>query len=240
MALIDWVIAYRKFDEASWDTADSSGNGYTLTNIWTAVYSAGKLWNWVSTVPWKYLKNDTFLDGWLADRTCCYRLKTTNSVNSFLVDKTSSWLPYPFEHRIQADGTLVLTLDDDNTFNTPSVRTTASAVNDWNWHFIVLEGSRSWGRASIKISVDNVSNGSLTTSWTVDSGWIYADGTYDFTVMVRGDLSEGFTWQIDELWFWNRVLSAWEKTSIYNWWTWITYPFTPVAAQNPNNMFHFF
>lgn len=48
MSLLKSLVGYWKLDESSGNAADSSGNGFTLTNVGTATYAAGKINNGVS------------------------------------------------------------------------------------------------------------------------------------------------------------------------------------------------
>ena len=63
MALTDNLKAFWKADESSGNLVDSSGNGYTLTNVNTVGFSAGKIGNCAdtgssNTNKWCYINNN--------------------------------------------------------------------------------------------------------------------------------------------------------------------------------------
>jgi len=224
MALTDNLVAYRKLDESSGNAADSVGS-YTLTNNWTATYSAGKINNWVNTTTSKYLSHATFLDSWYSAWSFSFWVKTTMSwTRAFIIDKTSP-TKYPCEILISAENKLELYINPWVWIN--NIFTSTWTINDWNRHHCVVYGN-STGRASIGMYIDWSSTWSFTYSGGIDSWAIVADTWNDFTVWLRWDNTFPFTGSIDEIWFYDRVLTSDEITTLYNWWNWLQYPFTTV------------
>jgi len=223
MALIDNIVAAWKLDEASGNAVDSSWAGLTLTNNWTMPYATGKLWNAADTSNGKYLSHSTFLDAGLTAWTCSYWIKTTMSATAwYIIDKTSTNHMYPFETLINASNKAQVYINPVNS-SWQNAWTSDTSINTWAWFHIIISWDNSW-RDSIKMYINWTLDWSLTTSGN-DSWAIWANTLNDFRIGARSDNNFPFTWQIDEVCFWSRVLTEAERTSLYNWWTGLTYPF---------------
>lgn len=218
------TLALRHFNESSGNANDSSGNWYTLTNVWTMPYVAGKFGNWISPAAWKYLKHTTFLDAGVTAWTVSCWIKTTQNVSAgsygYIIYKTATWNTRPIYMWLNENEKIFVTVSSWTTAWWPNVRTTTSSVNDWVWHNIVAQWSHAWWRASLKVFIDWSLNGSLSTSWWIDWAGIAADNTSDFYFWQDLAWSRAFLWIIDEFIIENRVRTATEIKKQYTMQKW--------------------
>lgn len=99
---------------------------------------------------------------------------------------------------------------------------TGFAVNDGNWHFIAI----TYDGSIIRVYIDNVFRGQ-SASVSLD--------TIPTTLKFQ---AYQFAGAIDEVGFWNRVLTLTELTTLYNSGSGLTYPFLTTQPTNAGILFN--
>lgn len=111
------------------------------------------------------------------------------------------------------------------------VRDTSVAVNDGNWHFIVL--SRIGTNSVPDVYVDGIlRNGTINSGGTVNNITVGASMLWGKSNLTG---TNNFVGDLDHIDFWTRALSSTEITQLYNGGSGLTYPYTP----NSSNFFSF-
>lgn len=206
MALIDNLIEY-------WKMENTSGElwAYNLTATWTPASVSWKILNARQYTAWsnkdKYLHTSA-IPAW----TASFWINLTNTSGAWARcwSKTQSWVSDVFVLRAYAAWLSVQIFDSANlntSWATISASTWYHYVVTWDWSNVITY--RNWSAETTTSSTKTVQ---ANTRWyffwwtDVNSEWI--------------------NWTMDEIWFWSRALSSTEVTDLYNWWTWLTYPFT--------------
>lgn len=230
MALIDSLIAYWKLDEASGNPADSSGNGYTLTNA-NVSFSAGKINNGASFGG----SNSV--------------LSSSNSVFNPAGDfSISLWLNYTSLAAYDAPciiskddiGNRGFTLNVDRTSKKPNIYifktgggastviTTNALTNSGTWYHVVITYHYvADGTSRLRIYL----NGSLEEEITNAVGPIYASSK-DLLIGEQGYSGYPRWWNglLDEIGYWTKELTVSEVTSLYNGGSGLAYPLTEAVT----------
>ncbi len=234
MALTDSLAAYWKFDEASGNAADSSGNSYTLTNNNTVGYAAGIINNGGDFGSSN--TNKTFT------RTADTLGIVVDAARSFAgwfqisVDPTSgtvydvmgqgynpSDVFYIFEYG-NFGGTKRFRVGrarsgvDDPTMTYDTTLTTST------WYHIAytIDGSRNQIFYFNGTSVDSDTAASGNGSGTTTTGTLFSTAFFATARLLQG--------KVDEWGVWSRVLTSDEVTELYNGGAGLTYPFTAASA----------
>ena len=229
MSLTTWLISYYKFDEWSWTTAfDSVGsNDWTLVSspTWT---TTSKLWPYALSFSWwnhvslsnlMSFNNNAFSFGcWIRPATINTRwwifIKWTGQGNRDLaifqdnqdirVTIYQQWTPTTFAG-VRINGVL--------------------SVNQWFNISLTYDGSgnRSWINLRVNNQLHSVTEWvtSINRYTNNDNARFWADTFWE---------NWNFNWILDEVWIWNRVLTASEITELYNSWDWLQYPFTSESS----------
>ena len=214
--LLNQLIAHWRLDEASGTRADAHG-GNDLNDFNTVGQAAGKVGNAASFVAnnQEYLGTidsaalsmgdiDFTIAGWV-------RFDTLNGCG--LLGK---WGADSLEYMLFFDGTnLGLNVSDDGTNSVSVVNSAPIVANTWYllvaWHDAIAD--------TINVSVNNNAAASLA----------HGTGVYDGDAAVYlGRNEEGFTFlngRLDSISIWKRVLSAGERTQLYNSGNGLDYPF---------------
>lgn len=236
MALTDNLVAYYKADESSGNLADSSGNGYTLTNTGGTFVSAliGNGWDsgnagsgnnakisnnlgindtgsW-SIVAWVKLKTNITTGSW----TFVQHQGTYNN-EGFRYDYNSGTYRLAFV-RVR-NGILDDSINYTHTLSTSSFEFLAITYNSSNTTLIgYLNGS------------NVVSNSSTPNSaGTSNIGPIFMLN-HSFAAASGSEV-------IDGVGMWSRALSSTEITTLYNSGAGLQYPFTTTVNSNFFNLF---
>lgn len=260
--LLDGLIAYWTLDEASGIRYDSSANEIDLSDNNGVASATGKIGLSARTsgggtdylshpdVPalspgsddftialWVYLVNKpsttwgydsaTIVNKWGSSNRREYNLVYRN-----LTTEAYDTVADTFEFAASADGT-----DPEGSERVVSLN--AGPISTGQWYFIVA-----WQDSisdTLNIQVNNGTPNSIS----------YTDGITDTTSLFElgrneGNLTPGgsplrFDGRIDELGLWSRVLTADERTALYNAGTGLTYPFgeevpptlTPTVTRTP-------
>lgn len=226
MAITDNCVLYRKLDETSGTSAADSSwtwNTGTTANITRATgkINNGGTFDGTSTVisTWSVLS-------WTGNFTIAMRIKTTSNTKA-LANKRNSNTNWIFFWLIASDWKQQYLDYNGSTFTTNVLST--NSINDWNFNLVWI--SRNW--TTIK----------FWKNWSQDWGWT-SSSTLSFntnTFRVGNDVvdtNRWFNWQIDEVWVRTKELTTDERTTLYNGWTWVQYPF--VSAVNTTDFFQVF
>jgi len=220
MALTDNLVSYYKLD---WNSNDSVGsNNGTDTSV---SYVSGKIGNagsYNGSTSYSTMGNVLDQTGSNAFSISLW-IKYSSTGNDMLVTKQLSsgnftWYAlwrnntaWKIEFTIvsTASNLLVVHFPDD--------------YNDWNWHHIGItyNGSKSTSWCVWYIDGNAVTLTSVTNSLTGSS-----TSTAPFNLGSRNNWNLPTNWLIDEVWIWNRAITATEVSTLYNGWTWLSYPFS--------------
>lgn len=228
-SLLTGLVAYWKLDEASGARSDSVG-GQTLTDNNTVTSAAGK----VSNAGGFELDNTEYLShadsatlslGSDTDFTiaCWVKLESKGAFDGGIVVKDNGGIAHGLEteyglamnnagsdrFRFAVGNNVTFAEVDANTLGSPSLAT---------WYFIVA-----WHDSTANTINIQVNNGTAdSAAW---SGGTY-DGTSDTWIGSEpASAARAFDGLIDEVGFWKRVLTAGERTTLYNSGNGTTYPF---------------
>jgi hypothetical protein len=211
-SLLTGLVSYWTMNETSGARSDSTGLN-ALTDNNTVVGSAGKIGNAAdfAAVNSEFLSRidtDNSLDGGDTDFTFSLWVKTTAVLLSAIFTKSNT-ADYGLD--MLAAGTLRWEMTSFDRTAEP-----VTVINDGNWHHVACWHTASTGILSIAIDNGTVTNSTALASYFTDNNPFLIGfnnvGTY-------------FTGSIDEMGRWSRVLTAAERTSLYNSGTGITYPF---------------
>lgn len=240
MALTDNLRAYWKTDESSGNAIDSSGNGYTLTNVNSVAYSTGKINNGAdfgSSDANKNLSTDSNLgiSTYDADFSVSLWVKLNTEITSG---------SYMFIEKILGPSTNVLGYTIRYEYNSGTIRLRIArerhgvigyynyytvTLGTTGWHHIVLTYDNDLNGGTMKGYLDNTeitsqtscagngkNDATLITKTCIGAGWNgYSTGTSDNALAI-----------IDEIGVWNKPLSTTEISSLYNSGYGLQYPFT--------------
>lgn len=210
--LLNWLVAYYKFDESSWNATDSIG-GFTLTNNWTATYGAWMLNNAVTTTTvWpKYMSStsDLWLNGSSQNFTFAWWIRPTATIatqqvffnhadagqhNDIQFDWFSSNARF-IRTRLGAGS------DICSVAQTFSIATVYCIICKYDW-------------ATLSLRINNWTATTAASSWNW-SAW----GTDWFAIGSQIGGTTAYLWESDEFAIANRAWTAAEETLFYNSWT---------------------
>ena len=234
MALIDQLLAYYKLDESSGNALDSTANAKTLTNTGTAGYSAGKINNAVDFGASNTTKNLNRLEtgalGLLMDSnfTVNFWLNLTTQVtttgNQTVIcwsdDTTANKKGY-FEFQLYDNaGTPATAINRVDSAGADQV-TGNLTFTVGTWYMVTL----TWDGSNMKSYRDGSGSAWLTVAST-RTGTNTAAGHNTRVAIGELDVTtRAISGLIDEMGWWNRVLSAAEITELYNGGAGLQYPF---------------
>lgn len=210
--------AYWKFDEASGNAADNSGNGYTLTNTNIATYTSGKFANagTFASASSQYFTIADNADISVGNNPVTFTAwvnATTLGANRDILTKwgvagTNAQLEYQLGYENATakfyfsvgDGTNVGSVYASN-FGAPTTAT---------WYLIVAQYDPVKGLIAIGVNNSQMN----TAAWTTG----IQDNTYNLSVGRAGANNFNY-WngKIDEVRIYKRVLAEKEIASLYNW-----------------------
>lgn len=224
MALTDNIVAYYKFE---WNANDSaSTNNWTSNNI-TFSSGNGKIlqgggFNGTSsniTVPTSAWLEITWT--WISFSFWIY--PTANLTNNGVLFKGASSSQWNYSCWFFYGSAMRMLFRLNGSISEWSWQATSSSnvsQNVWTHVACTYNGSTQ----KIYFNWTEVWSQSYSSSISSDTNslilWYYYWQAYDFQ------------WNIDEVGIWNRWLTSSEVTELYNWWAWISYPFTPSVNSN--------
>lgn len=240
MALIDNIAGYWKFDESSGNAADSV-NSNTLTNVNTAVYSAGEINNGVdleSTLSQYLFCADNIPLSITGDLTISVWVKLESAPTGtfyFVCSKDDFGSPSNLvSYFLDVNGASAVMRFGVSDTGSPSRETTASSttgVSTGIWTHIAVVYTASTGTCKFYKNgayLTGEDGSALRTS--------IADTAQEFMVGTVENNGTPFSYldgMIDELGVWARALSDAEITSLYNSGSGFQYPFAGGATTTP-------
>lgn len=208
------AVASWKLEEASGSRVDKKG-GHTLTDNNTVTQADGKVGKAASfaAASSEYLSitDNAALSG--GDRSFTIAAWLYTESQAAAMEAVTKWHPtgnqreYALEYLDSSDRLRFLITQDGST----QVVATASnfgAVPNQTWMFVVA-----WHDATANTINIQVNNG--TANSTAHTTGVL-DGTADFVIGALGNASTFWNGRIDEVTFFNAVLTAAEKTWLYN------------------------
>jgi hypothetical protein len=239
MSLTTNLISYWKMDESSGNAADSSGNGYTLTNNNTVSFAAAKINNG-------------------ADFGASNTNKSLTTANNLGIDggamSISCWIKPTALPSSSSDPFAT------STFNFAGQSSSASSVQ-YNLSLANVSGDQrvyfsrwrdsaaitgAWGSVSVSTSafthVVGTYDGTTLTVYvnavaqanTVTQSGTGSGGSTQTSLGDRKGSVAYYPGLVDEVGYWSRALSSTEVTQLYNGGAGIQYPFTVLALNNRN------
>jgi hypothetical protein len=205
MAAFDSLISYYKLDWNSNDATTSWYNGtdtsmsYTSTgakNVQNAVFS----WSWYITL-WQPTNLDSLIYNTAWSISFWAKRTATGAWFYMMLAKDWGWGSQN-TRRVYAQNSWWIWFD----VWTDTSGSIATWYNDWNRHFIVV--TNDWS-STCSLYVDNVSkwNGNR---WT---------NNYSTPIIVwKRATWLAYTWSLDEIWFYNKVLDSTERSELWNSW----------------------
>ena len=229
MAILDNLVSYWKLDEESGERADSHGSN-PLSDNNTVLYDTGKIGNAANfeldnaeylshadNADLSFSGNDPFTIA------CWVNMETKDGTANRIVSKSAGEgnIEYRLSYRGDDSDAFVFEVshDGDGSGLNRAEETTVGDPDLATWYFVVA-----WHDPDADVLAIQVNNNTADTQ-------AHANGVYDgASVFCVGILNtgeaQGFDGLIDELGLWNRVLTAPEKTLLYNGGDGLAYPFT--------------
>lgn len=234
MSLLTSIDSYWKFDEASGDAADATGNGFTLTNNGTATYSAGIINNGGdlgTSNSSKYFSNAT---------TCGLAFDTAFTVNFWVKmntvpsNNTATYLwnwgdnsttnkkgGMEVQYYNNSGTPELYIVRQQNAYGTNNQYGAAQTLTTGTWYMLTF----TWDGSTESLYV-NGSGSALVSGSSTITGSNSSNGTG--TGLAVGRYLTGGSYsnaEFDEIGQWNRVLTSGEISSLYNSGAAFQYPF---------------
>lgn len=222
-SLLTDLVAYWKLDETSGNRADSGPNGLSLTDSGSVGYTTGKQGNaavFDGTAKYLGRTSDAYTQTGDIDFTLAGWFRAANTNEGMLVTRD---LYLAREYNLQwglAPGWATFSVWDATDARRMAHVT---GLTHSTWYYVVA-----WHDAAENTVNLQINNGTVASTSMVNAA--KAAGTCEFRVGARAYVaSEGyFNGTIDEVGFWKRVLTADERTALYNSGNGVTYPFTGI------------
>lgn len=224
MALTDSLAAHWRLEEASGTRVDVSGNGHDMSAQGTPGNRAGKLSNALDVTATDYCyyaDSGNALD-------CPAGASLTAACWIYLDNLTINGYPL---NRWAEDWTLfftaagVVSMLARQTGSNATASTPAGTITTGAWYYLVGWFDHTVGaNGTVYVQVNNgtVYSTALTSAKTAGSGLFVSLGDLGHTSTAFG----GYDGAIDSASIWTRVLTADERTSLYNGGAGLDYPFT--------------
>lgn len=232
MALTDNLISYWQLDEASGDAIDAHGSN-DLTDVntvgsATGIISNARDYEADNSEAHNIADNTDLSTGDIAFTFTAWVKAESFGADRVIIGKINSGatqmdyiLRYRasvdrFQWRVSSDGSSAADVNADS-LGAPSTAT---------WYFIVVDHDPTANQTSIQVN-----NGTKDT--LSHSAGVF-DGNGGFSLGREGDrLTDYWDGLIDEVGFWKRILTAEERTQLYNGGAGLAYPFAASGTSPP-------
>jgi hypothetical protein len=220
MALTDSLISYWKLDEASGNALDAHG-AHNLTDNGSVASVAGKINTARDLAAVDYFSkgHDPELGFGDEDFTVAGWVKLTSKpALGYMLNKFSGTAGYQVAYRSDLDRFYFAVGDADSQHieNADVLASPSTGV----WYFIVAWHDSTANTVNIQINDGTADSGSYSTG--------VSDPAADFQIGFSGSSIDGV---VDEFGLWGRVLTAQERTDLYNGGSGLAYPFTGGEVQ---------
>lgn len=216
--LLNDILAYWNLDETSGTRADSVGTA-DLTSVNSVGSATGKINDAASFVssPVKYLvRSDPGLVNFSVSKTLVGWVRLSALVNNSGMIEFNDGSGY-CKVRINSLGTLNFILFNSDFSGNVFVNHPTTLLED-TWYFIVA-----WFDSSSKIAYIQLDNGTVYDSGSALSGTPPVGTNIYIGIDSQFASLDG---EVDEVGVWNKILTADEKTELYNSGNGKTYPFS--------------
>jgi hypothetical protein len=206
--LID-LVSYWKLDETSGTRFDSvSANN--LSDNGGVGFATGKIGNSAEFDTTNYLSTNTVLSSGPFTVSCWIYADTVTQSAGGIVNR--------YDNPVPADRTWTsYVANDDIVFAIPPTQLTINnIVSAATWHLFIFWYDDVAQEMGIQFD---------TTIQTKSQTTGYANTNVPFSIGARADGGTAFDGRIDEVGIWSRVLTAAERTQLYNGGAGLTYPF---------------
>lgn len=219
--LLTNLAAYWKLD----DLTDASGNGNTLTNNNTATFNTGKVGNAVYVVrassQYLSLTSNSFVQTGDVDFTIAMWIWEDTGNLQVAIAKNGSTAGQG-EYVMYVTGTTdnILHFGVDTPVDVFHAVDSGTAIAPSGWYFVIM-----WHNATadtVNISIDNGTTASAGTTGALQAA---SNGAFNIGRQPVGGSELYWDGRIDEVGIWKRVLTAGERTRLYNTASGCTYPF---------------
>lgn len=219
MAILDGILSAWRLEDTSGNLVDAVGsNDLTATDVTYSV--TGKVGNCVTFSGVSTSKgiitnaNQVNLNvPSTEDRTFAFWFKTSSGAAAVMLDKRSpSDSPAgALQHYIFPTGALeIFFVADSGTSVT--LDSTTTGLNDGNWHLVITTFTRTG--TGLRLYIDNVEDANSPKSASglgaVASSGSFTLGCSNFSAAYQ------YTGALDEVIIWNRVITAGERTTLWN------------------------
>ncbi len=217
--LLTSLISYWKLEEASGNRVDSHGSN-TLSPNGTPGNAAGKIGNALAlaTASSQYLNiaDNATLSVASTSFTFTGWIYLASDMVGAILSKDNEGLDREYLMYRHTDGNVYWEVFDSGGATYARALVAGPALTTWAFFAAWFDASTS------KVSL-SINNGAANTSGGTVTPW---DGTEDFRIGAHaGATPIYFDGRIDEVGYWKRVLTANERTMLYNGGTGMQYPF---------------
>lgn len=210
MALTDSLVAYYSLD----DTADATGNGYTLTNTGSVPFNAGKISNGADFTPNDSLNNNSVLGATSYPKSFSCWFKADSVSGDRAVISLSDGSVHYYDLKIDTGSGTIVFRSNNNT-QAANVDTGITPSTGTWYHCVIVQHSN----VSVSLYVNNTKTNTTATTYIATVSQFYL-----------GYLGRSSVWYfdglIDEVGVWNRALSDAEVSDLYNSGAGLAYPLT--------------
>jgi hypothetical protein len=207
--LLAGLVSYWKLDETSGTRFDSAGAN-NLSDNGGVGFATGKIGNSAEFDTTNYLSTNTVLSSGPFTVSCWIYADTVTQPAGGIVNR--------YDNSVPADRawTSLITNDDISFVIQPTALSIPNVVSAATWHLFIFWYDDTAQEMGIQFD---------TTIQTTPHTTGYLVTNVDFTVGSRANGGTAFDGRIDEVGIWSRVLTASERTQLYNSGAGLTYPF---------------
>lgn len=225
MALIDNLVAYYKLD--------SNSNDSFWTNNWvdtSMTYTSGKInncgsFNWTTS---KIVSSNNSWFTWdaLFSMSAWVNVSTLWSSNTYSILNIGTVSGTPPNNMSVVVSWETFFGSIAFLWNGSTVWIANWLVSTSTWHHICVTKTTwnisTWVKIYLNWSLQTLTKSYIPQQFNISND-VITIGQYDGT-------SYKMNWLIDELWIWNKVLTASEVTELYNSWNGLSYPFSTAKS----------
>jgi hypothetical protein len=209
-SLLTDLVSYWKLDEASGTRFDtvSSNNLSDNGGVGSAL---GKVGNAAEFTGTDYLSTNTLISSGPFSVSCWIFADTVINPSGGIVNR--------YDNSVPADRvwSTYVANDDIVFFITPTQLKISNVISATTWHYLAFWYDDVAQQLGVQFD---------TTVQTTPHTTGYPVANVPFSIGARADGNTEFDGRIDEVGIWSRVLTASERTQLYNGGAGITYPFT--------------